>query len=138
MKPHPWTKLLLMFKELIEGAAESSFNSVLLNLYRSGADRVSWHQDNEPELSRHPVHCKSKFRRNTDIPDETPHPLRLSRVDIPLIDGSLLIMQGPTQECWQHRIPKTKEPTDQRITLTFRYILTDEEPKVRPRSYVAD
>src|SRR5262245_21484987 len=44
MKPHPWTELLLMIKARVEAVSGTEYNSVLLNLYRSGSDGVSWHQ----------------------------------------------------------------------------------------------
>ena len=45
-------------------------------------------------------------------------------VDIPLFNGSLLIMRGQTQKFWQHRIPKTAKQQGPRINLTFRFIQT--------------
>lgn len=54
-EPLPWTPELAALRERIQGWTGSTFNSVLLNLYRSGADSLSWHQDNEPELGEAPV-----------------------------------------------------------------------------------
>ncbi|MGB1238660.1 MAG: alpha-ketoglutarate-dependent dioxygenase AlkB [Pseudomonadales bacterium] len=34
--------------------------------------------------------------------------------------GSLLIMQGKTQQCWQHSLPTTARVSAPRINLTFR------------------
>ena len=42
-------------KEKIEAVSNIEFNSVLLNFYRSGADGVSWHSDDELELGINPV-----------------------------------------------------------------------------------
>jgi alkylated DNA repair dioxygenase AlkB len=53
--PEPWTATLLQIKGRVESAAMVSFNSVLLNFYRSGQDSVSWHSDDEPELGTNPV-----------------------------------------------------------------------------------
>ncbi|GIT06913.1 MAG: hypothetical protein CM1200mP30_05430 [Pseudomonadota bacterium] len=39
---------LLKIREKIEKISKTKFNSVLLNLYRSGADSVSWHSDDKP------------------------------------------------------------------------------------------
>src|SRR5262249_7735818 len=41
--PQPWTPVLLEVKEAIEPVAGVTFNSVLLNRYRSGQDSVAWH-----------------------------------------------------------------------------------------------
>jgi len=40
-----------------------------------------------------------------------------------LVDGSLLLMGGDTQRCWQHAIDKEKRAREPRINLTFRNIL---------------
>ena len=55
VEPVPWTPTLLGIRVRVEEANGSTFNSVLLNLYRDGRDSVSWHSDNEPELGEDPV-----------------------------------------------------------------------------------
>ena len=42
----------LMIKESIEPIAKTTFNSVLINYYRDGKDRVAWHSDDEKELEK--------------------------------------------------------------------------------------
>lgn len=119
--PLAWTPLLKKIKQPIEEAAQTHFNSVLLNLYRSGQDSVSWHSDDEPELD--PVIASVSFGamrpfqfKRIDDPKE--------RLSIELPHGSLLIMGGETQQYWQHRIAKTNAPQAVRIriNLTFRTI----------------
>ena len=41
MEPKPWTKDLLIIKQAIEPLAGVAFNSVLINYYRDGKDRVA-------------------------------------------------------------------------------------------------
>ena len=55
VKSIPWNQPLLQIKEKIEAVSNMQFNSVLLNFYRSGADAVSWHSDDEPELGINPA-----------------------------------------------------------------------------------
>ena len=60
MDPKPWTEELLFIKKKIEPHAGVNFNSVLINYYRDGRDRVAWHSDDEKELgqkiqSSHPL-----------------------------------------------------------------------------------
>lgn len=45
----------LLGQERIEELAGTSFNSCLLNYYRSGADNMGYHSDNEPLYGRHPT-----------------------------------------------------------------------------------
>ena len=55
MNPDAWTPALLLIKRRIEDVSEVNFNSVLINLYRSGKDSISWHSDDEPELGKNPI-----------------------------------------------------------------------------------
>jgi alkylated DNA repair dioxygenase AlkB len=38
--------------------------------------------------------------------------------------GSLLLMSGLSQHCWQHCIARSKKITSSRINLTFRFVTT--------------
>ncbi|KAM0746690.1 hypothetical protein T439DRAFT_329395 [Meredithblackwellia eburnea MCA 4105] len=42
-----------------------------------------------------------------------------------LAPGSLLVMQGQTQQFWKHEIPREKNVKDGRISLTFRQLVYD-------------
>ena len=53
-EPQPWLPVLLELKEKVEQASGQKYNSVLLNLYRSGQDSMGWHADDEPELGQEP------------------------------------------------------------------------------------
>ena len=55
MEPNPWTDELREIKQSIEVESGISFNSVLINYYRDGQDRVAWHSDDEKELGKNPV-----------------------------------------------------------------------------------
>lgn len=122
MQPHPWTALLLEIKRKVENAVGAQLNSVLLNLYRSGSDSVSWHQDNELELGSHPIIASVSFGETRVFQLRHRNNRAIPRLDIPLSPGSLLIMRGETQQHWQHQIPKTKRTVGRRINLTFRFI----------------
>ena len=50
MQPTGWADCLAPLRERV--GLRCRFNSVLLNLYRSGEDGVSWHADDEPDLHR--------------------------------------------------------------------------------------
>ncbi|MBM5785490.1 MAG: alpha-ketoglutarate-dependent dioxygenase AlkB, partial [Cyanobacteria bacterium K_DeepCast_35m_m1_288] len=47
---HPWTVELEHLRQLLLDQLGVRFNSLLLNRYRDGADRMGWHADDEPEL----------------------------------------------------------------------------------------
>src|ERR1043165_5382857 len=118
-----WTPTLMCIKQKIEKVTGARFNSVLLNYYRDGKDSVSWHRDNEPELGKNPVIASASFGDTRRFQFKHIKRKDLNRVDVELTHGSLLIMQGTTQEFWLHQIPKTSKPKKPRVNLTFRRIL---------------
>jgi alkylated DNA repair dioxygenase AlkB len=122
MQSEAWTPALLNIKSRIENATDARFNSVLLNLYRTGKDGVSWHQDNEPELGKDPVIASVSFGEVRRFQFRHKFNKELSKFDIDLTPGSLIIIKGTTQQFWQHQIPKTSRSVKPRINLTFRLI----------------
>jgi alkylated DNA repair dioxygenase AlkB len=121
-QPLAWTPALSQIKERVESVAQSTFNSVLLNLYRDGRDSIGWHQDNEPELGQNPVIASVSFGATRRFRLRHKRRKDLPLVELDLTQGSLLIMRGTTQHFWQHQIPKTAELVGPRINLTFRMI----------------
>lgn len=123
MDPKPWTKELITIKQTIEPLAGVIFNSVLINYYRDGKDRVAWHSDDEKELGKNPVigsvslgaERKFKLRHKHYKTNGLKH-------EIMLRHGSFLLMKGATQHHWMHEIPRTAKPIGPRINLTFRII----------------
>lgn len=60
-EPHPWTPALAALRDAVSRWCDAPFNSVLCNLYRSGADSMGWHSDAEPELGPDPVIASLSF-----------------------------------------------------------------------------
>lgn len=122
MKPIDWIEDLLFIKNRVEEFAKIHFTSVLLNYYRDGKDSMGWHSDDEKELGQNPVIGSVSFGESRVF--QMRHKIRkeIKRVDIPLINGSILLMRGATQHFWQHQIPKSSKQLQSRINLTFRNI----------------
>lgn len=122
MNPKPWTDLLLSIKERVETIANVRFTSVLLNLYRTGNDSVSWHCDDEPELGENPTIASVSFGATRRFRLRHLEDKKLI-TSMDLTHGSLLVMSGETQHKWEHEIPKTMiNAVWGRINLTFRVI----------------
>lgn len=118
--PEDWTPTLVAIRNEIRQRLGIPCNSVLANLYRDGRDRMGWHSDDEPELGRQPVIVSASFgpsRRFT-----LRHRRLSSRQALWLDHGSLLVMAGDSQACWQHALPATRVACGPRINLTFRFI----------------
>jgi len=119
--PEPWESALLPLRERLEAFCGHSFNSVLLNRYRGGADYMGWHSDDEPELGPAPLIASLSLgaarrfllRRRDD-------PAR--KAEYLLGHGDLLLMGGQTQRYYQHALPKMARVQGERINLTFRWI----------------
>lgn len=117
----PWIETLLELKARVEQAANESFNSCLLNLYHSGDEGMAWHSDAEKDLKKNgaigslSLGAERKFAFKHKESKET--------VSLVLQNGSLLVMKGPTQTHWLHRLPPTKKISEPRINLTFRTII---------------
>ena len=112
---------MLEIREKIEKISKSKFNSVLLNLYRSGSDSVSWHSDDEPELGKNPVIGSMSLGEEREFQMKHKYDRDLKQ-NILLQHGRFLLMKGKTQHNWLHQIPKSKSIKGERINLTFRVI----------------
>ncbi|MBW7466112.1 alpha-ketoglutarate-dependent dioxygenase AlkB [Pontibacter aydingkolensis] len=123
-KPQPWLPVLQKLKQKIEQASGHKYNSVLLNLYRTGQDSMGWHADDEAELGQEPAIASLNFggERKFSFKHKTRKDLKPQSIN--LTHGSLLLMQGPTQHHWLHHVPKTTRTVEPRINLTFRKVVT--------------
>jgi len=116
-----WTPLLSGIREKVEAFLNFPFNSVLVNLYRSGEDYVGWHADNEPELGEQPFIASLTFGVERQFCFRHKKTSETGR--ILLRSGTLLIMQPDFQQYWLHSVPIDKNVTQERINLTFRKVI---------------
>jgi alkylated DNA repair dioxygenase AlkB len=129
--PHPWTEALDELRSRLKNfRRDLHFNSVLGNCYRNGDDAMGWHSDDEPELGPEPCIASISLGAVRDFRMKHRSRKDLEPVKIALQSGSLLIMEGETQQHWRHSIPRRRglnAPTE-RINLTFRTIQGVNEP----------
>ena len=119
-QPCAWTAALAQLKQRLEQACGCRFNSMLANWYRTGADSMGLHADNEPELGPEPTIASLSLgatRRFIFKPAGGGN-----AVGLDLANGDLLLMAGSTQRHWRHGINKTKQAVGARINLTFRWV----------------
>ncbi|MGQ7248446.1 alpha-ketoglutarate-dependent dioxygenase AlkB family protein [Halomonas sp. V046] len=123
--PTPWHPSVRQLRDHLERSLASQagtwrFNSVLLNRYRDGTDRMGWHSDDEPQLG--PTPCIAAVTLGV------PRPLRFrfkdrsaSAFNVWLEHGSLLLMGAGVQERLEHALlPRKIE--GERLNLTFRWL----------------
>lgn len=135
LQPRPWPGVLRALRPRIERKTGCSFNAVLANAYRDGADSMGWHSDDESELGPRPciaslsLGAERNFLLRTRDPDAQG---RRSSRRMVLAHGSLLLMRGDSQVRYQHCLPKTRRRVGLRINLTWRRIRPQETRAVAP------
>lgn len=117
----PWTPELLELKALVEQKTGTTYNSCLLNLYHTGEEGMAWHSDGEKDLKKHGTIASLSLgaTRKFGFKHKQTKETRWMQLE----PGSLLTMQGTTQDHWLHRLPPTKKVHSPRINLTFRTIV---------------
>jgi len=115
---HAWLPELEELRARLETATAARYNSCLANLYRGGADSVSWHSDDEPELGVNPTIASISLGDTRDFKLRNEATREVST--IPLSHGDLVVMRGESQTAWRHSVPK-RAHAGTRINLTFRY-----------------
>jgi len=122
LEPLPWTPTLLDIKHQVETLVKHQFNSVLLNYYRDQNDSMGMHSDDERELGPRPVIASLSLGEERTFLLKHKSRKDLKTVKLALAAGSLLVMQGQTQQYWRHGINKERRACAPRINLTFRSI----------------
>jgi alkylated DNA repair dioxygenase AlkB len=121
-EPRPIGPALERVRARVQQWCNAEFNAVLLNLYRDGRDSMAWHSDDEPELGAAPLVASLSLGATRRFLLRTRSEPR-RRIALELNPGSLLLMEPPLQEHWQHALPKTRRACGPRLNLTFRWVL---------------
>ena len=98
-----------MINDRLFDVLKYKFNSVLANLYRDGKDSIAWHSDDEPMLGKHPFIASISlgdtrvFEMRAKLSPSAPleEYEYVQHYKIPVDHGSLLVMEGATQDDWQ-------------------------------------
>jgi alkylated DNA repair dioxygenase AlkB len=124
-------------------SSSSFFNTCLLNLYRSGADSIGWHSDNERLFGEAPLIASVSLGKRRDFflrrRQSSSSAIERPRYWCPLGgDGDVLVMAGRAQEEYLHCVPArastdssargaaaaASAPLDaRRVSLTFRRVV---------------
>lgn len=108
---------IVVLKELVEKITGCFFNCALINHYKDGSQYISQHSDDEEQMG--PDIASISFgQERTFIMKQKGKEKR--KLEIPLTDGSLLLMTGKTQLHWTHGINKSKKKMKERWNITFR------------------
>lgn len=123
LEPRPFSPAAGRLLARVRDRAGAPFNHVLANRYRSGADRMGFHADDEPELGSDPVVAIVSLGTARRL---VLKPRRQSLGGGRAFDlghGSLLVMAGACQRHYVHGVPRQPAVNGERISLTFRWLL---------------
>ncbi len=115
----PLTPCLGRILERVEALSGARFNTVLVNLYRDGADGMGWHADDDYPHGGHPAIASVSYGATRRFKLRGRGHGGACTLELP--DRSLLLMAQGTQSRWQHCVPKTKRAVGPRVNLTFRF-----------------
>jgi alkylated DNA repair dioxygenase AlkB len=124
LEPRPMPAILKPVLERIVKTTGLELNHVLLNRYRDEHDSMGFHSDDEAELGPEPQLATLSLGATRRLAlaakrKSTRLPLR----HVELGHGDLLVMAGAFQHELRHGVPRTRAPTGERISLTFRRLL---------------
>lgn len=105
---------------LLEEGVNAQFNSVLINYYRDGKDRIGMHSDDISQLEEFPIIASLSLGDSRMF--KMRHTISSEKQSYILEDGDLFIMKGNTQDEWKHGI-SPEQDKGARINLTFRNVV---------------
>lgn len=118
-----WDDTLLSLKNKLESDLDFQFNYLLLNLYKTGSDYISYHSDSEVladtdliasvSLGEKRRFLVKRWDKNQTTSDPETYELILNT-------GDMVVMDGLMQRYYKHSVPKTAKDVDSRINLTWR------------------
>ena len=102
---------------LLNQEVNSQMNSVLINYYRDGKDKINYHSDDLSQIGAEPVISSLSLGDSRVFKFKNKE--TKEKVEFTLNNGDLFIMKGKTQDIWQHGV-LPEEKKGERINLTFR------------------
>lgn len=144
--PLPWTPTLRRLRDLVTQACDLddtvTLTACLINYYPQNEGYIPWHYDEirahgesrtvaslslggpRPFLLRRRKYGHHPSNTNTEDDNTTDNEVMVANIMLP--SGSVLLMQGNTQEEYEHCLPLLEEHQEEsppRISLTFRSIV---------------
>lgn len=120
--PQPWTPALTTVRRMIERHTGTTYDYVFLNRYRDGNDAVAWHGDRDGGRDARLVVASLSLgaTRTFQLRPKKDSGLRHDPISVDVAHGDLIVMRGDTQLYWDHRVPRDRRVTGERLNVTFR------------------
>ncbi|KIM22477.1 hypothetical protein M408DRAFT_28706 [Serendipita vermifera MAFF 305830] len=122
---HPYPPLLEEIQRTVSERLGVGFDHVMLNWYQDGSVHIGKHRDTKENqvIASLSLGAKRTFIMHPHISKGEKKVAGAEVKKWVLGNGSLLVMQGDTQENWKHEIPKEPKIKEGRISLTFRQLV---------------
>ena len=114
----PWTPLLAILRDLVSMKTGDKYNVCVVQRYPNGRVGINPHRDDE--MGSNSIACLS-FGAERCLVMKPPSYIREDEKRYNLSNGSLYVLEPPTNAHWQHSLPLDATTTP-RISLTYRYI----------------
>ena len=118
----PWTPELRRAARKTGDRLGVPFNFVVANRYRSGADCIGWHADDERGLGPVIASLSLGAARTFRIRRKDGGGRGGRSVGLPLAHGDLVVMWGRFQRDFKHALPRSAGVVEERVNLTLRRI----------------
>ena len=128
---NPWNEapFLKDICDIVSSITGHTFNFVLVNRYKDGADHMGEHRDDEADLVPRSAIASVSLGQERDFVFRHKDARggkakrKMDPVKLGLAHGSLLMMNHPTNVYWFHSLPVRKKAVFPRINLTFRQMV---------------
>lgn len=120
---HPYPPLLEEIQRTVSERLGVGFEHVLLNWYQDGSVHIGKHRDSKEVIASLSLGAKRTFIMHPYMSNGEKKVVGAEVKRWVLGNGSLLVMQGDTQENWKHEIPKEPKIEEGRISLNFRQLV---------------
>ena len=118
--PQPFPSYVAELIAPLDARYGVAFDSCLVNLYRDGSDAVAWHGDTVRKRMTDPLVATVSLgaRRSFLLKPATGGPVaRRYRPG----EGDLVVMGGACQHEWVHTVPREKDASGARMSVTLRH-----------------
>lgn len=116
------TRKALPLPPALGTVVDGPYNFVLANLYPDGKAAIGAHADDEEDIvPGSPIAALSLGQRRTFV--LTAKETGKRAAEVTLEHGSLLVMEGDTQQRFKHSVPRQPRLTLPRVSLTFRQLV---------------
>jgi alkylated DNA repair dioxygenase AlkB len=113
-----WSQCLMDHASM---TAMNEFNSMLMVQYKDGRNNVGYHCDDDDGLGDNAVIASLSLGATRVFKIKSMQRTKQKiEIDVPLVNGSFLVMNAGFQKYWVHSIPKDTTVKNERINVTFR------------------